>query len=167
MLRKEAGKICGKKVATTLSRYAAPVPNPISVNIFGLRLTSEDQKRSKNGQPPQRTTGVARKNSIAFRTDGARRRPRDSPSMEKSKRGKDKAALTQNRRRMESYSGSASTSEKTSIGSSAMTQTGKVPGPNCTLPAALGGSTDIPQTGSFSRSAEAKIGRLELGTLGL
>jgi len=29
------------------------VPNPISVNMFGLRLTSEDQKRSKKGQPPR------------------------------------------------------------------------------------------------------------------
>src|SRR6266581_482867 len=138
MLRKEIGKVCGKNVATTLSKYAAPVPRPIRVNIFGLRLTSEDQKRSKNGQPPQRTTGVARKNSIAFRTGGARRRPRDSPSMEKSRSGKDKAALTQNRRRMESYSGSASTSAKTSIGSSAMPQMGQVPGPICTICGCIG-----------------------------
>src|SRR6266478_1207831 len=103
MLRKEAGKIRGKKVATTLSRYAVPVPRPIRVNIFGLRLTSEDQKRSKNGQPPQRTTGVARKNSIAFRTRGARCKPMDSPTMDSSKTGSDNATLTQKRRRIESY----------------------------------------------------------------
>src|SRR6266853_4545655 len=102
MPRKEAGKIRGKKVATTLSRYAAPVPNPIRVNIFGLRLRSEDQKRSKNGQPPQRTTGVARKNSITLRMAGVRCRPRDSPNIERRRTGSDSAALTQKRRRMES-----------------------------------------------------------------
>src|SRR5207245_1617042 len=126
MLRKEIGKICGKKVATTLSRYAAPVPKPISVNIFGLRLTSEDQKRSKKGQPPQSTTGVARRNSIPFLMAGDRCRPSDSPAMENSKSGSDNAALIQKRRRMESYSGSASTSAKTSSGSSAMPQMGQL-----------------------------------------
>src|SRR5256885_12649126 len=83
--------------------------------MFGLRLTSDDQKRSKKGQPPQRTTGVARKNSIAFRTGGARGKPSDSPSMESSKTGSDNAALIQKRKRIESHSGSASTSAKTSI----------------------------------------------------
>src|SRR5258708_38491286 len=89
MPRKEAGKICGKKVATTLSRYAVPVPRPISVNIFGLRLTSEDQNRSKKGQPPQRTTGVARKNSMPFRTVDVRCRPSDSPRSEERRVGKE------------------------------------------------------------------------------
>ncbi len=45
MRRSEAGKICGAMVATTLYTYATPVPSPISVNMFGLRLTSEVQKR--------------------------------------------------------------------------------------------------------------------------
>src|SRR5260370_28942170 len=130
MPRKEAGKICGKKVAATLSRYAAPVPNPISVNIFGLRLTSDDQKRWKKGQPPQRTTGVARKTSIAFRNCGARCKPSDSPNMDNSSNGSESAALTQKRKRIESYSGSASTSAKISIGSSAIPQIGQLPGPN-------------------------------------
>src|SRR5207302_5071693 len=103
-------------------------PSPISVNMFGLRLTSEDQKRSKKGHPPQRTTGVARNNSIAFRTVGVRGTPISSPSMEKSRSGRDNTALIQKRSRMESYSGSASTSAKTSIGSRAMPQMGQVPG---------------------------------------
>src|SRR5260370_38252518 len=130
MSRKEAGKTCGKKVAATLSRYAAQVPSPIKVNIVGLGLTSEDQKRSKNAQPPQRTTGVARKNSITLRMAGVRCRPRDSPNIERRRTGRDSAALTQKRRRMESYSGSASTSAKASIGSRAMPQMGQLPGPN-------------------------------------
>src|SRR5712692_7796312 len=138
MLRKEAGKICGKNVATTLSRYAAPVPRPISVNILGLRLTSEDQKHSKKGQPPQRTTGVARRNSMPFRTVDVRCKPSDSPSMESSKTGSDKAALTQKRRRIESYSGSASTPAKMSKGSSAMPQMGQLPGPNRMISGCIG-----------------------------
>src|ERR1700732_3973576 len=130
MPRKEAGKTCGKKVAATLSRYAAPVPNPIRVNIFGLRLRSEDQKRSKKGQPPQRTTGVARRNSMQFRTVGLRCKQSDSQTMDSSRTGSDNAALTQKRKRIESYSGSASTSAKTSIGSSALPQMGAAPRPN-------------------------------------
>src|ERR1700731_164173 len=125
----EAGKICGKKLTRMLSRYAPPGPNQIRGHIFGLRLRSEDQKRTKKCQPPQRTTGVARKNSIAFRTCGARCKPSDSPTMESSRTGSDNAALTQKRKRIESYSGSASTSAKTSIGSSAMPQMGQLPGP--------------------------------------
>jgi len=39
----------------------------ISVNMFGLRLMSEDQKRTKKGQPPQRNDRVARRNSTTFR----------------------------------------------------------------------------------------------------
>ena len=36
------------------------MPSAISVNMFGLRFTSEAQARWKNGAPPQSTTGVAR-----------------------------------------------------------------------------------------------------------
>src|SRR3712207_6990333 len=45
---------------TTLFRsYETATPRPMSVNMFRLRLTTELHARSKNGQPPQRTTGVA------------------------------------------------------------------------------------------------------------
>ena len=44
------------------------------------------------------------------------------------KNGSERTALTQNRMRIESYSGSASTSATTSIGSSAMPQIGQAPG---------------------------------------
>src|SRR5260370_25759687 len=60
MLRNDAGKICGSKVATMLYRYATPVPIAISVNMLVLRFTTDAQPRWKNGQPHQRTTGVAR-----------------------------------------------------------------------------------------------------------
>jgi len=47
--------------------------------------------------------------------------------MESNKTGSDNAALIQKRKRIESYSGSASTCAKTSIGSSAMPQMGQLP----------------------------------------
>src|SRR2546426_9996540 len=106
MLRKEAGKICGKKVATTLSRYAVPVPRPIRVNIFGLRLTSDDQKRSKKGEPPQRTTGLARDNSIQLRTSPDKCNPSFSPNIPRARTGTVKIALNQKRLRIEMYSAS-------------------------------------------------------------
>ena len=36
----------------------------ISVNIFGLTFLIEAHARSKNGQPPQKTTGTAKANCI-------------------------------------------------------------------------------------------------------
>ena len=38
----------------------------ISVNILRLRVTNERQPRTKNGQPAQRTTGVANANWMRF-----------------------------------------------------------------------------------------------------
>src|ERR1700730_2034451 len=134
----DIGKIPGNNVAAPLSRYAAPVPNPISVNMFGLRLTTDAQKRSKNGQPPQSTTGVASRNSTQFRVLGARCNPSDSPNIASKNTGSESVALTQNLSRMESYSGSASTSLDTSIGSRPMPQIGQVPGPNCTICGCMG-----------------------------
>ena len=49
------------------------MPRPISVNMFGLRLTSDVQKRWKNGSPHQRTTGVASRNSSQGRLQRERR----------------------------------------------------------------------------------------------
>src|SRR5207245_6924498 len=135
---KEDGKISGKNVAARLSRYAAPVPRPIRLNILGLRLRSEDQNRRKNGQPPHSTTGVARMNSMPFLIVGARCRPSESPSIESNNTGKENAALTQKRMRMDSYSGSASTSAKTSMGSSAIPHFGQIPGPIWTISVYIG-----------------------------
>src|SRR5215469_7045174 len=111
---------------------------PISVNMFGLRLTSEAQKRLKNGQPPQSTTGVAKTSSTALRILCDNGNPSASPNIERTSTGNDNAALTQNRRRIESYSGSASTSAKTSMGSSAIPHFGHTPGPLCTISGCIG-----------------------------
>src|ERR1019366_7039111 len=63
MLRNDAGKICGNKVATTLKRYATPVPMAISVNMLVLRFTTDVHPRWKNGQPHHSTAGVASSSS--------------------------------------------------------------------------------------------------------
>ena len=43
-----------------------PTPIAISVNMFGLRLTIDAHARTKNGQPAQKTTGVASASPIQF-----------------------------------------------------------------------------------------------------
>ena len=57
--RKAAGKMPGARVATTLYTQATPVPIAIRVNMLRLRVTSDCQPRTKNGQPAHSTTGVA------------------------------------------------------------------------------------------------------------
>ena len=60
MLAKRRRKDARRKASRPrCRRYAVPVPSAISVNIFRLRFTIDAQPRSKNGQPPHRTTGVA------------------------------------------------------------------------------------------------------------
>ena len=49
----------GATVATTLNSQATPVPIAISVNMFRFMVRTDVQPRSKNGQPPHSTTGVA------------------------------------------------------------------------------------------------------------
>jgi len=56
--------------ATRLKAYAMATPSPIRVNMFGFRVTTEFQPRTKNGQPAQSTTGVARPSSSHFRSSG-------------------------------------------------------------------------------------------------
>src|SRR5580693_2072075 len=106
---------------------------PISVNILGLRLTSEVQKRWKNGQPAQSTTGVANANSTQ----------ESDPDwdvactagqfgiiwyMSINIRGAVSARLTQKRRVMLRSSGLSSATAVTVRGSSAMPQIGQEPG---------------------------------------
>src|SRR5262245_2618485 len=99
--------------------------------MFGLRFTSEAQKRSKNGQPPHKTTGAESASSDQCRAEVDIGRPSVSPNIPSSKTGRLSTAPTQNRLRMETYSGSGPTSPAatTSIGSSAIPHFGHEPGP--------------------------------------
>src|SRR5260370_10812536 len=66
-VRKPDGSACGKRSAATLKPYAVPTPSAIRVNMFRWRVRSEFQPRTKNGQPAQRTTGVAKRNWLRTR----------------------------------------------------------------------------------------------------
>ena len=60
MSRNAGGNRSGASVASTLVSQATPVPIAISVNMLRLRVTSDCQPFTKNGQPAHSTTGVAR-----------------------------------------------------------------------------------------------------------
>ena len=69
LMRNAAGNIWGARVAMTLYTQATPVPIAMRVNIFRLRVMSEFQPRTKNGHPPQSTTGVAKIICSQFEVD--------------------------------------------------------------------------------------------------
>ena len=97
--------------------------------MLRLRLFSDAQKRSKNGQPPHRTTGVASASwtQTAVRID-MKAQPNSSMPMARITSGADKAALIQNRRFMSMSSGFGPSSRLGSSGSSAIPQIGQLPG---------------------------------------
>jgi hypothetical protein len=118
------------------------MPIAMSVNMFRLRLTSDAQPRWKNGQPPQRTTGVASA-SCAHRASGLESHSRTGPSghispMASNSTGTLRQRLTQNRRVMSSCSGLRSSPAVTMRGSSAMPQMGHAPGPGRTISGCMG-----------------------------
>src|SRR3954452_5533631 len=96
----------------------------ISVNMFGLRLTSDIQPRTKNGQPAQTTTGVAqiRPTAFAVRMLTAAPNPGIRSAIEVTSTGADSTAAIQNRRVIVTSSGLGPSSNVTTLGSSAMPQ---------------------------------------------
>src|SRR5712692_8131567 len=100
--------------------------------MFGLRFTIDCQPRTKNGQPPQSTTGEARANCIHDHTVIDARRPKGAPGIKSlmpiANTGIDKTTLNQNLRRMSTSSWLSSSSREAVRGSSAMPQIGQEPG---------------------------------------
>ena len=178
MLRKDAGKICGNRVATTLKRYATPVPMAISVNMLVLRFTSDAHPRWKNGQPPHSTTGVARMSSshgsIELHGGSTSRPPRSMPippmnacghnmlPMAIASSGAVSARLIQKRRVMSRSSGFAS-STVTVRGSSAMPQIGQLPGPARTISGCIGQVYSVLVAGRAGDSGSSAIPHLGQG----
>src|SRR6266567_7414700 len=138
----------------------------MSVNMLGLRLTRDVQKRWKNGKPHQRTTGVARRNSNHCRLNGGRK------TLIESMCGKNMLLIaitisgalritpTQKRRVISRSSGFSSTAAVTVRGSRAMPQMGHDPGSERTISGCMGqvysvrvdamgtsGSSAMPQEG--------------------
>src|SRR5437879_10954222 len=110
--------------------------------MFRLRFTIDCQPRTKKGQPPQRTTGLARTNSshVTVRTEirlssGA---PGRYAPIAASRIGIVSATLTQKRRVMLVSSGFFSSSAEATLGSSAMPQIGQDPGSGRTISGCIG-----------------------------
>ena len=136
VLRDDAGNICGNRVATTLKRYATPVPMAISVNMLALRFTSDAHPRWKNGQPHHSTTGVASSSSSQGKRRGRSNGNANAMNacghnmlpMAIASKGAVSVRPTQKRRVILRSSGFSS-STVTVSGSSAMPHLGQGPGP--------------------------------------
>src|SRR6266568_305425 len=111
--------------------------------MFRLRVTRDRHPRTKNGQPPHNTTGVARMNSnhcqnlgdadrVSGEIDGAR------SDMATNRIGIVSAVQTQNRRVMFTSSGFFSSSATTVLGSRAIPQIGHEPGLSRTICGSIG-----------------------------
>src|SRR5580692_6626176 len=141
--RNDAGNTPGKSTPTTLNAYATPVPKAISVNIFRLRVTSDRPPRTKNGQPPHKTTGVARINSIHCHALGeanciSAESPGNMSAMVTTRIGIVSATETQNLRVISTSSGFFSSSTLIVLGSSAIPQIGQDPGASRTISGCIG-----------------------------
>src|SRR4051794_15569851 len=139
MLRNDGGNALGKSAAATLYKYAAPVPMPMSVNMFRCRETIDAAARTKNGQPHQRTTGVAKASSIhgSHGFIASLCMPNISDMPRKSS-GIEKIRLMTKRRRMSSSSAFGASSSDAVIGSSAIPQIGQTPGLSLTTSGCMG-----------------------------
>ncbi len=82
--------------------------------MFRFHVTTDFQPRTKNGQPPHRTIGVARTSSAHDHIAGVASRCKRSPSRKSpiaiTTTGNVRTALTQKRRRMSTSSGFSSSS---------------------------------------------------------
>ena len=114
----------------------------ISVNMLRWPVTIERKPRSKNGQPAQRTTGVARASCSHGSIVGPSQRPTGTPSIgsiDMRNTGSVSAAAIQNRRVMLRSSGSSSPVSSCRVfGSKSMPHFGQAPGPTCSTSGCMG-----------------------------
>ena len=100
----------------------------MSVNMFGLRFTTDAQARSKNGQPAQNTTGVASTSPSQLTSVSATPSSTPTPTMSAMVSDEDRRAeraAIQKRRVMSISSGLGWSVRDTIRGSSAMPQIGQ------------------------------------------
>ena len=80
------------------------MPSAIRVNMFKLRFATDCQPRTKNGQPPHATTGVASASSSQPRVRGepsqSNETPGNSSPIATATSGTQSTALTRKRRVM-------------------------------------------------------------------
>ena len=135
---------------------------PISVNMFGERLTIDLQPRTSSGQPAHSTAGVARA-SCSQTTHGAPRAAWSAGAISPiatASSGSARPAASQNRRVMSASSGFATSSSATARGSSAMPQTGQSTGAGRTTSRCIGQtySVRVAATGTSRSSAMPQTG---------
>jgi hypothetical protein len=122
----------------------------MSVNMLSWRVTIDLHPRSKNGHPPQITTGVASANSIQFRSRWPVSVPSGSPGSSSeimnTRIGTVRISPARNRRVMSSSSGLRSFAV-TTRGSSAMPQIGQLPGRSRTISGCIGHVQVVAVTG--------------------
>src|SRR3979490_2270711 len=120
-----------------------PTPRPINVNMFKLRVTRDRHPRTKNGQPPQSTTGVAKINSNHSQVLGEANRMNGDTEGAKSDMPTSRIGIVstvqiQNLLVMFTNSGFFSSSAVTVLGSRAMPQIGHEPGLSRTIWGCMG-----------------------------
>src|SRR5690554_2376829 len=128
--------------------YAAPVPSPISVHMFGLRFTTDCQPRMKKGCPAQRTTGVDNTNSTHVCVVMSNQ-PSWGPNMASTVTMTVNGRVHQNLRE-KSLSSGFSSSRLGIKGSSAMPHFGQLPGWSCRISGCMGQVYIVPGTASGS-----------------
>ena len=113
----------------------------MSVNMLRLRVRTEAQPRTKNGQPHQSTTGVASTSCSHTDTCGGTRSLTQlsrSPPISSRTTGIVNATPIQNRRVMSSSSALGPVSAVTMTGSRAIPQIGHAPGPGWRICGCIG-----------------------------
>src|SRR5438128_2532482 len=134
------------------------MPMAISVNIFRLRVTSDCQPRTKNGQPAHSTTGVANRNCSQFDHvwPSSMWRLVRWPPISSVRTGIVSRSPTQNRRVIAASSGFGAAPAEATSGSSAMPQIGQKPGPACLICGCIGQVEIVPsETEPFDPCAPA------------
>jgi hypothetical protein len=126
--------------------------------MLRLRLFSDARPRSKNGQPPHRTTGVAKASCSHTEVRiGSQCHPSSSEPIARTNSGSDKAALTQKRRLMSTSSGFGPSSSVGISGSSAIPQIGQLPGPTWRISGCIG-QVQIAPSGTLAGAAASAFG---------
>ncbi len=116
------------------------MPSAISVNMLRLRVTTDCQPRTKNGQPAHSTTGVASISCSQFEVCWPMEwlSPVRCPPISSTNTGTASARPIQNRRLMSISSSFGPASALASNGSSAMPQIGQEPGPTWRISGCIG-----------------------------
>ena len=134
---------------------------PMSVNMFGLALTNDAHMRAKNGQPHQRTTGVASTKPIQF-THAVPIRCPSAPPVAMSpivsrNTGRPNATPIQKRRVMSTSSGFGASAMSATRGSRAMPHFGQAPGLSLTTSGCIGQVYSIVATGTAESPGSSAI----------